>query len=349
MIDPKENERIIDPACGTGGFLVQTLAHLIAKFEEDAQISKETETTEQFLTVNQRLKAYASRSVFGADFDPFLIKASQMNMVMAGDGHGHLYNINTLEFPKGHLSDLDTAKHEFALASRNEELAFDIVVTNPPFGSDIPVTDRHILEQYELARQWEATEDGQFRNKGTLQSSVTPEILFIERCIQLLKPGGRLAIVLPNGLLGSPGSEYIRWWILDKTWVLASVELPVEVFIVEANVNIQTSILFLKKKTEEERMAAKIGEAPEYPIFMAVAENVGFDRRGNTLYKRHPNGEDVVQEVKVKETIQTGGGPVTRELTRKQKILDDDLPEIAERYREFVRENADQFPHLRNV
>lgn len=349
MINPKEDERIIDPACGTGGFLVQTLAHLLDKFERDAKVNKATETTEQFLSVNHRLRAYAKVNLFGADFDPFLIKASQMNMVMAGDGHGHLYNINSLEYPKGHLADLETARREFSLADRKVELAFDVIVTNPPFGSDIPVTDRHILEQYELARQWEQTEDGQFRNKGTLQSSVTPEILFIERCIQLLKPGGRMGIVLPNGLLGSPGSEYIRWWILQKTWVLASVELPVEVFIVEANVNIQTSILFLKKKTHEEMIAENIGERSEYPIFMAVAENVGFDRRGNVLYKRHPNGEDIVEETEVEETVLTGQGPITRKITRRQKVVNDDLPEIAARYRQFVTDNMGTYSHLRDV
>ena len=89
---------------------------------------------------------------------------------------------------------------------------------------------------------------------------MAPEVLFIERCVDWLKPGGRMGIVLPNGILGNPGDEYIRWWILRHCWVLASVDLPVEVFIVEADVNILTSLLFLKKKTDAEIQAEDLGQ-----------------------------------------------------------------------------------------
>lgn len=108
----------------------------------------------------------------------------------------------------------------------------DIIATNPPFGSDIPITDKHILEQYELAHAWESDGEGGFRNTGNAKGSVAPEILFIERCIKWLKPGtGRMGIVLPDGVLGNPAAEYIRWWIMRETQVLASVDLPVEAFI----------------------------------------------------------------------------------------------------------------------
>jgi type I restriction enzyme M protein len=138
----------------------------------------------------------------------------------------------------------------------------DVVMTNPPFGSEIPITDPNILRNFDLAHIWERTEDGGFRNTGPPQGSVAPEVLFIERCVDWLKPGGRMGIVLPDGILGNPGDEYIRWWILRHTWVLASIDLPVEVFIVEANVNILTSLLFLKKKTEQELKASDLGRAP---------------------------------------------------------------------------------------
>ncbi|HEY9830776.1 MAG TPA: N-6 DNA methylase, partial [Stenomitos sp.] len=101
MLNPKEHERVLDPACGTGGFLVAVLAHILKKFRDEANIAPEFESTEEFLSVNDRLREFAENQVFGADFDPFLIKASQMNMVMAGDGRGHLYHINSLEFPNG--------------------------------------------------------------------------------------------------------------------------------------------------------------------------------------------------------------------------------------------------------
>ena len=110
ILAPKENERLLDPACGTGGFLVAALAHRMDRFREEEQISAETETSEEFESLNQRLRHYASNQVFGCDFDPFLIRASQMNMVMAGDGKGHLYHLNSLEFPAGHLAGVESAR-----------------------------------------------------------------------------------------------------------------------------------------------------------------------------------------------------------------------------------------------
>jgi type I restriction enzyme M protein len=333
MLDPKEHETLLDPACGTGGFLVATLGHMLREFrrEQDTQVGRESTT--DFLNVHERLREYAANMVFGADFDPFLIRASQMNMVMAGDGRGHIYNINSLEFPNGHLSDLARAKGEIKLGT------FDIVMTNPPFGSDIPITDKHILDQYELAHNWEPDGEGGFRNTGVAKGSVAPEILFVERCLKWLKPGtGRMGIVLPDGILGNPAAEYIRWWIMREAQVLASVDLPVEAFIAEANVNILTSLLFLRRKGEEEKRREAVASVEEYPVFMAVADKVGFDRRGNKLYKRTPDGEEIVKPRQRVERIRIGGRFVERTLTRGEKIEDNDLPVIAEKYREFLKE-----------
>jgi type I restriction enzyme M protein len=335
ILDPKENERILDPACGTGGFLVASLAYQMNRFREEARTRPETESTEEFESLHDRLRRFASNQVFGCDFDPFLIRATQMNMVMAGDGKGHLYHLNSLEFPGGHLDGLGLARTEIALES------MDVVMTNPPFGSEIPITDSHILKPYDLGHIWERLEDGTYRNTGRVQGSVAPEILFIERCVQWLKPGGRMGMVLPDGILGNPASEYIRWWILRHAWVLASIDLPVEVFIVEANVNILTSLLFLKKKPADVIRREDLGRKKDYRVFMAVAERVGFDRRGNKIYKRSAQGDDVVKEVETIETITVRGKKVARTLKRKQKIIDDDLPIIAERYRDFRRKHPE--------
>jgi len=333
MLAPKESDIFLDPACGTGGFLVAIVAYMLRKFREEQNTQAGNENTTEFLNVHERLKEYASANVFGADFDPFLIRAAQMNMVLAGDGRGHIYNINSLEFPLGHLPDLAAAKKEIPLGS------VDILATNPPFGSDIPITDKHILEQYELAHIWEPDGEGGFRNTGNLKGSVAPEILFIERCIKWLKPGtGRMGIVLPDGVLGNPAAEYIRWWIMRETQVLASVDLPVEAFIAEANVNILTSLLFLRRKDDQEKHREALGQVQEYPVFMAVADKVGFDRRGNKLYKRTPDGEEIVEPRQYTERIRIGGRFVERTLTRSEKIEDNDLPVIAEKYREFLRE-----------
>lgn len=338
ILDPKEGERILDPACGTGGFLVATLAHMMNQFREAEKVRAGTETSEEFESLHARLRKFATDQLFGCDFDPFLIRASQMNMVMAGDGKGHLYHLNSLEFPDGHLSGVKTAQRHIALGS------IDVVMTNPPFGSEIPITDESILKNYDLAHIWEKLADRSFRNTGRFHGSVAPEILFIERCLNWLKPGGRMGIVLPDGILGNPAAEYIRWWVLRHAWVLASVDLPVETFIVEANVNILTSLLFLKKKPPEVIKREAVSETCDYPVFMAVAERVGFDRRGNRLNKRSPEGEELTQDIEEIETITVGDRKVARTLRRKAKILDDDLPVIAERYRAFRREHREPGP-----
>ncbi|QVL48675.1 MAG: N-6 DNA methylase [Thiocapsa sp.] len=346
MLDPQPDERVMDPACGTGGFLVSTLKHLDAKLRAASNIAMDDESTDEFLSVQEELRAFVEHNLFGADFDPFLVRAAQMNVLMASNGQARVFNMNSLEFPAGHLQGVKEA------TGKADLVTMDVVMTNPPFGSNIPITDPNILKHFELAHIWERTEDGGFRNTGRLQGSVAPEVLFIERCIDWLRPGGRTGIVLPDGILGNPGDEYIRWWLLRHCWMLASIDLPVEVFIVEANVNILTSLLFLKKKTDEEVRAEDLGQSIDYPVFMAVAEKVGFDRRGNTLYKRGPDGEELVEEVEHRERVRVGGQSVIRVLRRKEKTLDNDLPyqkqdgtfvpgPILEAYRAFRANHAE--------
>ncbi|MET3441585.1 type I restriction enzyme M protein [Variovorax paradoxus] len=328
MLAPKENERILDVACGTGGFLVEVLNYINKVFHAEKHVKAGDENTEEFISIRDRLANYAAKNLFGADFDPFLVRAAQMNVMMAGNSLGHMYHMNSLEFPVGHLPGIKLAFDEIPLGS------IDVIATNPPFGSDIPVTERTILEQYELARRWER-QGTDFVMTQNIKPAVSPEVLFIERCIQWLKPGGRLGIVLPDGILGNPGDEYIRYWILRHCWVLASIDLPVESFIVEANVNILTSLLFLKKKPPAVIQAEDLGSKKDYPVFMAVAEKVGFDRRGNTLFKRQPDGEEILVDVSHEEKVRIGGKMHVRTLHRKERILDDDLPAIAAAYAEF--------------
>jgi type I restriction enzyme M protein len=342
MLHPTGGERILDPACGTGGFLVATLDHMLRKWKKEKEdVDHDKPLTDGELDgIYKRLKTFAEQCVFGVDFDPFLIKASQMNMVMAGDGHGHLYHANSLELPGGYLADVKRVKRDIPFGS------IDVITTNPPFGSDIPITDEKILSQYELARIWEQGNDGTFHPTTRLQTSIAPEVLFIERCLQWLRPGGCLGIVLPDGILGNPANEYIRWWIMKNSWLLAVVDLPVEVFIVEANVHILTSVLLLVKKTDGERAENPL-EA-DYPIFMAVAENVGFDRRGNKVYKRRPDGQELLVRVHRREEFRDGDQIVVRSFDRYEPQLDDDLPEIVPAFHKFVKDNAKRAIHLAN-
>lgn len=342
MMAPQPHEKVLDPSCGTGGFLEQTLSYINKQLHEEEKVKLGAETTEEFISIQQQIKEFAENNLFGCDFDPFLCRASQMNVVMASNAMANIYHMNSLEYPHGHLKCVDPAKKTIPVGdSSGKDGSVDVILTNPPFGSDIPVTDKQILEQYDLAYVWERTENGGFRKTERRKDAVSPEILFIERCVQWLKQGGRMGIVLPDGILGNPGDEYIRWWLMQECWVLGCVDLPVESFIVEANVNILTSLLFLKKKTDTEKDAIAIGGEPEYPVFMAVAEKVGFDRRGNTLYERHPDGEEKVIEEEVEERIRINGQNVVRKLKRRSKILDDDLPKIAKAWKEFRANNPE--------
>jgi type I restriction enzyme M protein len=278
---------------------------------------------------------FVRTNLFAADDDQFLVRAAQMNIVMSANAEAGLFHMNSLEFPRGEKPGAASAAKAIPLGS------IDVLMTNPPFGADIPVNDPHILRHFDLAHTWEPTPGDGFRNTGRLQASVPPEILFVEQCVKWIRPSGRLGIVVPNGILGNPGNEYIRHWIVRHCWVLASVELPVEAFLVDSKVNILPSLLFLKKKPPGAVQADDLGAMRAYPIFFAVADNIGFDRRGNVLYRRSPIGEELVEEVVEAESIRIAGRVVTRTLKRKQKVVEDDLPRIAEAYREFRKLNPE--------
>ena len=208
---------------------------------------------------------------------------------------------------------------------------FDFVFTNPPFGAKIPIDDPEILKNYDLGHRWTKL-DGKWRKTGDLQSSQPPEILFIERCFQFLREGGKMAIVLPDGILGNPDLEYVRYWILQNTRVLASIDLPVEAFLPQ--VGVQASLLFLQRKTHEEKLMTT---SPEYDVFMAIAEKVGKDRRGNPIYVRDEDGAELVFP-KIIEELRKGadGERQIKELKAWERELDDDLPRIAEKWKTFL-------------
>jgi type I restriction enzyme M protein len=153
-----------------------------------------------------------------------------------------------------------------------------------------------------------------------------------------LKPGtGRAAIVLPDGILGSPGLGYVREWILRNTRVLASIDLHPDTF--QPFVSIQTSVLVLQRKTEElVAVESAAGKLNDYPVFMAVANHVGHDKRGRTTYVRDPEGNEIVEEVEesIKEWVD--GSPVYRQQTARRKVVDDNTLQIAQEFRRWLAE-----------
>jgi len=319
--------RAIDPACGTGGFLIEII-NFVKEFFADQELQKWKEETQAIVQAENRTIKYCEDFLFGIDFNPLLVRASQMNEVMHGNGSGNLFAVNSL-LPLGEWAD--DARRKIGLET------FDMVLTNPPFGSKIPITDPHILAQYDLAYIWQSDEKETFQRTDKLQKSVPPEQLFIERCMQFLKPEGKLAIVLPDSILSNPGLAYIRYWILRKAKVIASVDLPREAF--QPYVGTKTSVLFLEKKTKEQVIIEERSEkfAP-YDAFMAIAQRVGHDKRGNKLYKRNPEGEKILVPV-TREIIGVVGKEKIKE---KRQIIepveDDDLPKITSTFIEWLEQ-----------
>lgn len=338
MLNPQPHERLIDPSAGTGGFLITAMNHSLHHIEAEertqwADPSRGTDEERQELY--HRRSEYLSQMVHGLDLNPGLVRAAKMNMVMNNDGSGGLWQANTLANPR--------TWHPEA-ATRVRLGSFDCVVANPPFGANIVIDDEEILEQYDLAAMWDRGDDGHWtlrRNKHgqpVMQKNQPPEILFIERCVQLLKPGtGRFALVIPNGILNNPALGYVRRWLLANVQILAVVDMARELF--QPKNDTQTSMVLGRRLSYDERDAAGAGTL-EYPIFMAVTERVGHDKRGNVLYRRTESGDDVLitRAETVSEIDPVTGEEVLRTIEVQERQVDDDLPEAATAYLRWLGE-----------
>lgn len=348
MLAPTADDRVLDPACGTGGFLVIAMNKVIQALEES--LIKEWErlrsewTDDEKRLFQERIAEIAQANFFGFDLNPDLVKATKMNMVMNNDGSGNIFQADSLLPPHAWEADfrrsLAKALHVKESALRGCETIgfFDVIVTNPPFGSKIPIKDAHILEQFDLGHIWERDKSDRTRWTQTkrLQGSVPPEQLFIERCLQLLKPGGRMGIVLPDSILSSPGLGYIRQWLIRKTRIIASIDLHEDTF--QPRNGTFTSVLFLRKKTETEIASEeRTHRMADYPIFMASVDRVGHDKRGNPLFKRDKQGNEIlVPDVEVIELGERADGVRTASIQSKRKVLDDQtslVPAVFEKWR----------------
>lgn len=304
MINPKIDEKVLDSSCGTGGFITMAMTHCINKIRKDMEKELgepyENWEGETLLSYQDRISELAKNNYFGFDINPDLVKATKMNMVMNNDGSGNILQANSLLLPHEWSDEFKTrladALHiDKSKINRHTNIGFfDVIVTNPPFGSKIPVQDHAILEQYDLAHIWNLDkESGTWKMTDKLQSSVPPEILFIERCTQFLKEKGRMAIVLPDSILGAPGLGYIREWLIQNHRIVASIDLHADTF--QPRNGTQTSVLFLEKKTKKQiDIEEKTGQMADYNIFMSIVEKVGHDKRGNPIFKRDKDGNEIL-------------------------------------------------------
>ena len=285
MLDIHAGDFVMDPACGSGGFLLHALDHvrrLASKFYEE-------DSSEHF----DYWHSFAEKRLFGIEINEEIARVAKMNMIVHDDGHTNIIGNDALE----PLADIAYKNAAFAAiigvdaetGQRNESKGFSKITTNPPFGAVIKDDLHRYLPGYELSR-YIAKGDGKnededdsadFRvgRKAIRQrTSVKTEIIYCERVWQLLKPGGQAAVVLPDGLLTNASLQGVRDWIMERFKVLAVVSLPQFAF-AHLGAGVKSSVIFLEKRQPEP--SASDDEA----IFMAITENIGYDATGRATYQ----------------------------------------------------------------
>ncbi|MES1036683.1 restriction endonuclease subunit M [Bacillus pumilus] len=282
MIDPGVNDKIIDPACGSGGFLVEALRYVWAKVDKQAE--EYSWPAHEIFAEKQKV---AIRNFRGIDKDYFLSKVAKAYMAILGDGRGGVYCENSLESRDNWEDD---TKKDISFES------FDVVITNPPFGKKLAIDSEDILNKYELGHIWKQDKDGKFE-KGKRQDSQPPQILFIERCLDLLAPGGKLGIVLLESTFGMPKYRYVVDYLTRKTKILGIVALPEDLF--QPHTHAKTCVVICEKVENIEE---------DYPIFMSDVKWCGHDSRGNPTYRVNELGEQILLDdiPKVAEIFRKG-------------------------------------------
>lgn len=277
MLNPQKGEYMIDTASGSCGFPVHTIFKITGKLFSNADIPDEEK--ENVL------------KIFGIDFDEKAVRVARTLNLIAGDGNTNVLHLNTLDYDRWQntiesLEWYDTygegVKRLKKLQKDKEsykEFNFDILMANPPFAGDIK--EQTILAKYDLAFKDE--------NKNKMKSKVGRDILFIERNLDFVRPGGRLAIVLPQGRFNNTSDKDIREYIAQKARILAVVGLDVNTF--KPHTGTKTSVIFLQKwnddNSEPKYYCPKV---EDYPIFFAVSEKSGKDNSGEYIYTKDENG-----------------------------------------------------------
>jgi len=289
MMNPQSNEYMIDTAAGSCGFTVHTLFNVWKKLVNQGK-AQFANFSNQKLTRDQ--KNYVSK-VFGIDFDEKSVRVARTLNMIAGDGKTNVLHLNTLDYTRwaekqkdrewvktyndGYQRLLDLAKDP----SEPKEFNFDLVLANPPFAGDIK--DSRLLSNYE--NSYKTNKSG----KQKKVSSLSRDILFIERNLDFLKSGGRMAIVLPQGRFNNTSDESIRNYIMERARLIAVVGLDGNTF--KPHTGTKTSVLFVQKWDDE--INPKVDN---YPIFMAVSENSGKDNSGEEIYEIDENGDRKLDE-----------------------------------------------------
>lgn len=277
MLNPQKDEKMIDTACGSSGFPVHTIFNVWNKMAD-----AEGRPKGELFSLDKKpdnYTEYVKENIFGIDFDEKAVRVARTLNLIAGDGHTNVLHLNTLDYDRWdetskqddwmkiyhdgfyRLKDLQRDKKSY------REFDFDIVMANPPFAGDIKET--RILGRYDLGKN----------DKGKTQNKVGRDVLFIERNLDFLKPGGRMAIVLPQGRFNNSSDKYIREYISERCRVLAVVGLHGNTF--KPHTGTKTSVLFVQKWDD-----VLCPRKDDYNIFFATQQKQGKDNSGDKIYVR---------------------------------------------------------------
>lgn len=273
MVNPDTKERILDPACGSGGFLVESLRYVWNKLEKEA-----TELGWPETEIEAEKQKIAIKNFRGIDKDNFLSKVAKAYLAILGDGRGGVHCENSLD----HFNNWSTKTTEDIQPG-----TFDVIVTNPPFGKKLAIDSADILGLYDLGHKWTLSSDGVFE-KGELVDKQPPQLLFIERCFQMLRPGGRLGIVLLESIFGMPKYQYVVNFIRTKAKIKAVVTMPEDLF--QPHTHAKCCVLICEKYKADE----SLDTCDDYEIFMSDVKWCGHDSRGNVTYSYTETGEKII-------------------------------------------------------
>lgn len=252
MMKPEQDWDVLDPSCGSGGFLLHALDYM--RKQAGDYFDKSTQPVEYFNYWHD----FAAKHLYGIEINDEIARVAKMNMIVHDDGHTNVISHDALES----IDKMHDHNRGFA------ENRFDLILTNPPFGSTIKLAEKPYLSTYELGNNVDAKG---IRKPRKNQSS---EVLFIERIWQFLKPGvGKAAIVLPDGILTNSSTQYVRDFILEKFQLLAVVSLPQCAF-AHFGAGVKASVIFVRKRKDNEKPNA------DEAIFMAAPELIGYDATG---------------------------------------------------------------------
>lgn len=270
MMRPKADDLVLDPACGSGGFLLYALDHLRKDADEyyPDQKGDPQKGIREGKDHYRHWHDFAEKNLFGIEINDEIARVAKMNMILHDDGHSNIGGEDALE--RFERIRQTTGNNGFKADS------FSLILTNPPFGAQVALTEHPYLADFYLGNQEDAN------GKRRPRKNQKTEILFIERVYQFLKPGvGRAAVVLPDGILTNSSLQYVRDFIIERFQLLAVISLPQTAFSYYG-AGVKASLVFLRRRAENE--IPKDDEA----VFMAVPQKIGYDATGRKCENELP-------------------------------------------------------------